>query len=224
MPERNILMAVTGCRCLDADHPTGLWLEEFALPYLAFVKMGYRVTVTSPDGGPVPLDPRSTASGETDKYAHALPALANTLPLGRVLFEDYDALFLPGGHGPLVDLAVDTISQEMILAFYEAGKPVAAVCHGPAALVNVRRADGAFLVEGKRLTAFTDDEEKAVGLDSVVPFALESTLRERGAVFEKGTLWQDHVVEDGNLLTGQNPQSSGSLALKVIDFLEGAGR
>lgn len=220
MSGKNVLMAVTSCDRLDEDHPTGLWLEEFALPYLAFTRMGYQVIVASPLGGPVPLDPRSIASGEKEKYAQALPALKNTIPLGRVLFEDFDALFLPGGHGPLVDLATDDISLDMVKTFFEAGKPVAAVCHGPAALVNVRLSDGSFLVAGRRMTSFTEAEEKEIGLEGIVPFPLEMTLRERGALFEGAPLWNDHVIEDGPLLTGQNPQSSGSLALKVIDLLE----
>lgn len=220
MTVKNILMAVTSCDRLDNDHLTGLWLEEFALPYLAFRRMGYQVIVSSPLGGPVPLDPRSISSGEIETFAEALPALENTIPLGRVLFEDYDALFLPGGHGPLVDLATNDISKDMVKTFFEAGKPLAAVCHGPAALVNVRLSDDTFLVAGRRMTSFTDEEERAVQLDRIVPFALETTLRERGALFERAAMWEDHIVEDGTLLTGQNPQSSGSLALKLIDVLE----
>ncbi len=221
MSAKRILMAVTSCDRLDEEHPTGLWLEEFAVPYLAFVKMGYRVAVTSPRGGKIPLDPRSIASGEKETYVKALQALENSLPLGRVLFEDFDALFLPGGHGPLIDLSTDEISMEMIRTFYGLGKPVAAVCHGPAALIDVRDEEGKLLVEGMRLTSFTDEEERAVGLDGVVPFALETVLRSRGARFETAPLWENHVVVDGNLLTGQNPQSCGSLALRVIDMLEG---
>jgi putative intracellular protease/amidase len=213
---RNVLIVVTSHDRIDENHRTGLWLEEFALPYEEFLKAGYSVTVASPKGGSAPLDPRSV---EGEQWASARAVLQNTLPLNQVSGEGYDAIFLPGGHGTMFDLPDNAGLQKLLQSFAEADKVVAAVCHGPAGLVNVRLSDGTPLVSGKTLTAFTDDEERAAQLDKQMPFLLESKLREQGAKFVVAPNFAAHVQRDGKLVTGQNPASSAGVARAVIEAL-----
>jgi putative intracellular protease/amidase len=218
---RAILIVVTGHAHIDATHQTGLWLEEFAVPYQVFKEQGWHITVASPQGGSVPVDPRSEPQpAEAGRYAEARDVLTRTRPLAEVQASDYDAIFLPGGHGVMFDLAEDTRLQRLLAEFERQGKIIAAVCHGPAGLVGARRADGTPLVAGKIVTAFTDEEERATGLDRLMPFLLESRLRELGANFVSRPNWSDHVERDGQLITGQNPQSSTSIARAVIEALE----
>lgn len=210
----------------DSGHKTGFWLEELAAPYYAFKDAGAAVLLASPKGGQPPLDPRSDApdaqTAATARFngdAEALDALARTHRLADALEEEFDALFYPGGHGPLWDLSENADSIALIERTYAAGKPVAAVCHGPAVL---RHAQGALrepLVKGKRVTAFSNSEEAAVGLTDVVPFLLEDMLTGQGARYERGPDWQSHVVTDGWLVTGQNPASSEAAAHAVIALL-----
>src|SRR5512140_1426732 len=210
----------------DTGKKTGFWLEEFASPYYVLKDAGAAITLASPKGGQPPLDPTSdlpenlTASTRrfrADKAAQA--ELANTKKLADVSAADFDGVFYPGGHGPMWEMPDNPTSIALIEAFVKADKPVAAVCHAPAALVNVRGKDGQYLVEGKRVTGFTNAEEKAVGLTAVVPFLLEDRLKERGGVYSNGASWTSYVQVDGKLVTGQNPASSGPAAEELLKML-----
>jgi putative intracellular protease/amidase len=204
---------------------TGFWLEEFAAPYYTFLDSGVAVTVASPKGGEPPLDPKSdTPEGQTeltarfkkDKTAQAV--LASTVKLADVKAGDYDAVFYPGGHGPMWDLAEDANSIALIEGFYNAGKPVAAVCHAPGVLRHVK-INGEPIVKGKRVTGFTNTEEEAVQLTNVVPFLVEDELKRLGGLFEKAADWQSFAITDGRLVTGQNPASSKAGALQLLKLL-----
>ena len=222
-----ILMVLTSHdRLGDTGHKTGFWLEEFAAPYYVFKDAGAQLLLASPKGGQPPLDPKSDApdaqTAATVRFnedAEALSALANTRRLKDVLDETFDAVFYPGGHGPLWDLAEDADSIRLIEQAFSAGKPVAAVCHGPAVFRHTRGALGEPLVKDKRVTAFSDEEEEAVGLAGVVPVSLEDALKKNGAHYERGPVWQSYVVTDGKLVTGQNPASSEAAAEDVLRLL-----
>ena len=210
----------------DTGEKTGFWLEEFAAPYYVLKDAGAAITLASPKGGQPPLDPKSdlpeyqtplTKRFRMDAAAQA--ELANTKKLAEVSADDFDAVFYPGGHGPMWDMPDNPISIALIEAFVAAGKPVAAVCHAPVAFVNVRGKDGEYLVKGKRVTGFTNAEEEAVGLTTVVPFLLEDRLRERGGIYSKTENWVPYVQVDGNLVTGQNPASSGPGAEALLKLL-----
>jgi putative intracellular protease/amidase len=210
----------------DTGKKTGFWLEEFAAPYYTFLDAGAAVTVASPKGGEPPLDPKSdTPEGQTEatqrfkKDRAAQSVLANTVKLADVRVDDYDAIFYPGGHGPMWDMPDNPTSIALIEAFVKADKPVGAVCHAPVALVNVRGKDGKYLVEGKRVTGFTNAEEEAVGLTAVVPFLLEDRLKKQGGIFSKAANWVPYVQVDGKLVTGQNPASSGPGAKELLKLL-----
>jgi putative intracellular protease/amidase len=205
---------------------TGFWLEEFAAPYYVLKDAGVAITLASPKGGQPPLDPKSdlpenqtrlTERFRTDTAAQA--ELASTKKLVDVSADDFDAVFYPGGHGPMWDMSENATSIALIEAFVKAGKPVAAVCHAPVALVNVRGKDGEYLVKGKRVTGFTNEEEEAVNLTAVVPFLLEDRLKERGGVYSKAANWIPYVQVDGKLVTGQNPASSGPGAEALLKLL-----
>lgn len=222
-----ILMVLTSHdRLGDTGHRTGFWLEEFAAPYYVFRDAGAEVVLASPKGGRPPLDPKSEApdaqTAATVRFnedADALAALAGTLRLKDVVDGVFDAVFYPGGHGPLWDLAEDADSIRLIEQAFSAGRPVAAVCHGPAVFRHARGALGEPLVKDKRVTGFSDEEEAAAGLADVVPFSLEDALKKNGARYERGPLWQAHVVVDGRLVTGQNPASSEAAADAVLRLL-----
>jgi len=222
-----ILMVLTSHdRLGDTGHRTGFWLEEFAAPYYVFRDAGAEVVLASPKGGRPPLDPKSEApdaqTAATVRFnedADALAALAGTLRLKGVVDGVFDAVFYPGGHGPLWDLAEDADSIRLIEQAFSAGRPVAAVCHGPAVFRHARGALGEPLVKDKRVTGFSDEEEAAAGLADVVPFSLEDALKKNGARYERGPLWQAHVVVDGRLVTGQNPASSEAAADAVLRLL-----
>ena len=223
----NILMVLTSHdRLGDTGHKTGFWLEEFAAPYYTLQDAGAKLTLVSPLGGQPPLDPKSdapesqtaaTARFKADPAAQA--ALASTGKLADVSAADFDAVFYPGGHGPLWDLAEDHASIALIEAMLAAGKPVAAVCHAPGVLRHAKAADGTPLVRGKRVTGFTNTEEDAVGLSAVVPFLVEDMLKEHGAVYSKAADWQSYVQTDGLLVTGQNPASSEAAAAALLKLL-----
>jgi len=223
-----ILMVLTSHDQLgNTGKKTGFWLEEFAAPYYAFKDAGAQLTLASPKGGQPPLDPKSDepdAQTEATKRFRQDPAaqsaLASTVVLGTVKAGDYDAIFYPGGHGPLWDLAEDRDSIALVEAFYNAGKPVAAVCHAPGVLRNAKTADGQPLVKGKRVTGFTNSEEEAVQLTKVVPFLVEDELKAKGGIFSKGPDWASYVLTDGLLLTGQNPASSQATAEALLAKLE----
>jgi len=210
----------------DTGRKTGFWLEELAAPYYVFQDAGAEVVLASPAGGRPPLDPKSnepdfqtdlTRRFEADAAAKA--RLADTARLDSVREADFDTVFYPGGHGPLWDLAEDAHSIALIRAFVAAGKPVALVCHAPGVLRHVVGAGGKPLVAGKNVTGFANSEEEAVGLTNVVPFLVEDELRAKGGLFSKGPDWAPHVVQDGLLITGQNPASSGPAALRLTEAL-----
>lgn len=205
---------------------TGFWLEEFVAPYYVFKDAGAQVTVASPHGGQPPLDPKSDdPSAQTNATRRfkddpaAQTVLASTQKLKDVSAADFDAVFYPGGHGPLWDLAEDPTSIALIEAMLAAGKPVAAVCHAPGVLRDVKSADGKPLVQGKSVTGFTNTEEEAVGLTKVVPFLVEDMLKKNGSNYSKGGDWQPYVVSDGLLITGQNPASSEPAAEALLKKL-----
>ena len=222
-----ILMIVTSHDEMgDTGHKTGIWLEELAAPYYRFRDAGADITLASPKGGQPPLDPNSQvpdaltdATARFEKDDTAQKAFANTVTLDGLKADDYDAIFYPGGHGPLWDLATDAKSIALIEAFVAQDKPVAAVCHGPAALVNAKTTDGKPLVAGKKVTGFTNDEEKAVGLEKVVPLSIEDEFNKQGGLYERGEMWASYVVVDGKLVTGQNPGSSDATADAVMKLL-----
>ncbi|WP_369600331.1 type 1 glutamine amidotransferase domain-containing protein [Hahella sp. SMD15-11] len=224
----NILMVLTSHDQLgDTGHKTGFWLEEFAAPYYVFKDAGAKITLASPKGGQPPLDPKSdepdAQTPATDRFhkdPEARQALANTLPLASVNPEDYDAVFYPGGHGPLWDLAEDPNSIRLIEAFYAAGKPVGAVCHAPAVFRHTKAPDGQPLVKGKRVTGFSNSEEAAVGLTDIVPFLVEDMLKANGGQYSKADDWHSFAVVDGHLVTGQNPASSEAAAHAVLELLK----
>jgi putative intracellular protease/amidase len=210
----------------DTGKPTGFWLEELAAPYYVFKDAGAELVLASPKGGQPPIDPksdepdaRSEATRRLRADRDAMQALANTRPLASVDADEFDAVFYPGGHGPLWDLAESQDSRALIESMLAAGKPVAAVCHAPGVLRHVQSADGAPLVRGKRVTGFTNSEEEAVGLVQVVPFLVEDMLETHGGHFSKGPDWQPHVVTDGLLVTGQNPASSAGGAEALLKVL-----
>ncbi|MCW3149747.1 type 1 glutamine amidotransferase domain-containing protein [Stutzerimonas stutzeri] len=210
----------------DTGKPTGFWLEEFAAPYFVLRDAGVELTLASPRGGQPPLDPKSDepdaqteATRRFKADAEAQRALASSVPLAQVAAADFDALFFPGGHGPLWDLAQDSHCIALIEAFVRANKPVAAVCHAPAVLTEVRAPGGEFLVKGRGVTGFTNSEEAAVELTEVVPFLLEDRLQARGGNYSKGPDWAPYVVVDGRLITGQNPASSEAAAEALLELL-----
>ena len=222
-----ILIVLTSHNQLgDTGGKTGFWLEEFVTPYYVLKDVGAEITLASPKGGQPPLDPKSdlpenltesTKRFRKDKAAQA--QLANTKKLAEVSAGDFDAVFYPGGHGPMWDMPDNKISIALIEAFAKAGKPVGAVCHAPAALVNVHGKDGEYLVKSRHVTGFTNAEEEAVGLSKVVPFLLEDRLKERGGLYSKGADWAPYVQVDGKLVTGQNPASSGLAAQELLKLL-----
>lgn len=210
----------------DTGKKTGFWLEELAAPYYVLKDAGAEITLASPKGGQPPLDPKSdepmsqtdlTRRFNADEAAGA--QLAQTVRLDSVDQKDFDAVFYPGGHGPLWDLAEDPNSIELIESFIAAGKTVALVCHAPGVLRRVTAPDGTPLVQGRYVTGFTNTEEEAVGLTQVVPFLVEDELISLGAVFSKVKDWGVHTVVDGQLITGQNPASSGEAAEALVAAL-----
>lgn len=224
-----VLMILTSHdRLGDTGRKTGFWLEELAAPYYVFKDAGARIVLASPQGGQPPLDPSSdepaSQTGDTRRFkadAEAMAQLASTERLDAVRQEDFDVLFYPGGHGPLWDLAEDRSSIALIESFVAARKPVALVCHAPGVLRHVTTGDGRPLVEGRNVTGFADSEEAAVGLTGVVPFLVEDELKAKGGRYSKGPDWAPHVVEDGLLITGQNPASSAPAARRLLERAAG---
>lgn len=224
----NILMVLTSHDQLgDTGKKTGFWLEEFAAPFYVLKDAGAEITLASPKGGQPPLDPKSdepdaqtdaTRRFKDDEAAKA--QLASTRPLADIRAENFDAVFYPGGHGPMWDLAEDRASIALIEAFAAADKPIGAVCHAPAALRHVKTKDGDFLVKGRKVTGFSNTEEEGVGLTDVVPFLLEDVLKANGGDYSRGDDWNPHVVTDGKLVTGQNPASSEGAAEALLKLLK----
>ncbi len=222
-----ILMVLTSHSALgNTGRKTGFWLEEFAAPYYVFQDAGAHITLASPQGGQPPLDPKSDEpDAQTDatrrfkKDGAAQKALATTHTLAEVSAADFDAVFYPGGHGPLWDLAESKASIALIEQLLAAGKPVAAVCHAPGVLRHPKNAEGEPVVRGKQVTGFTNTEEKASGLTDVVPFLVEDMLKKNGGQYSKAGDWQPHVLVDGLLITGQNPASSAPAAQALLKKL-----
>ena len=222
-----ILMVLTSHDQLgDTGKKTGFWLEEFAAPYYVFKDAGADITIASPKGGQPPLDPKSDEpDSQTDATrrfkadADAQKQLANTALLSSVKVDDFDAVFYPGGHGPLWDLAEDAQSIALIEKTFAAGKPLALVCHAPGVLRHTKAPDGSPLVKGKKVTGFTNSEEEAVQLTKVVPFLVEDMLKAHGGNYSKGADWAPYVLTDGTLITGQNPASSEPGAHALLKLL-----
>lgn len=212
----------------NTGEKTGFWVEEFAAPYYILADAGAEITIASPAGGQPPVDPKSEAADAQTpatkrfyKDNEAIDKVANSKKLSDIKAEDYDAVFYPGGHGPMWDLANDTNSIKLIEEFYNTQKPVAFVCHAPAALINVMAENGHPLVKGKKVTGFSDTEEEGVGLTKVVPFLLEDELKKLGAHYSKGADWASYTQHDGLLITGQNPASSEAVAKLLLKTLAG---
>jgi putative intracellular protease/amidase len=224
---KHILMVLTSHAELgNSGEKTGFWVEEFAAPYYAFIDAGLKVTVVSPAGGQPPIDPKSeladfqtpsTKRYDVDNQVQAL--MAKTTKLADVEASDYDAVFYPGGHGPLWDLTDNVVSISLIESFLAANKPVAAVCHATAAFLNIKDAAGEYVVKDKAVTGFTNSEEDAVQLTDIVPFLLEDELIKRGGKYQKVADWNVFAIQDGLVITGQNPQSSELAAKKLLAAL-----
>ncbi|RXJ51528.1 type 1 glutamine amidotransferase domain-containing protein [Gelidibacter gilvus] len=224
----NILFVLTSHDQLgDTGKKTGFWVEEFASPYYALLNKGAQITIATPKGGAAPIDPSSdtpdAATDATKRFhddAEAKAKIANTKVLSDMNPDDFDAVFYPGGHGPLWDLANDSSSIALIEKFNSQDKPIAFVCHAPAALKDVKDAQGNPLVKGKKVTGFTNTEEAAVQLTDVVPFLVEDMLKKNGGIYSKKEDWAPNVLQDGNLITGQNPASSELVAEKLLESLK----
>ncbi|HBC80563.1 MAG TPA: type 1 glutamine amidotransferase domain-containing protein [Escherichia sp.] len=210
----------------NTGRKTGFWLEELAAPYYAFKDAGAEIVLASPKGGKPPLDPKSNEPDAQTEFTHrfeadadAMAQLANTVRLDSISQADFDTVFYPGGHGPLWDLAEDKHSIALIESFIAAGKHVAFVCHAPGVLRHVKTPEGKPLVEGRKVTGFTNTEEEAVGLTHVVPFLVEDELIAKGGIYSKGEDWSSYVLTDGLLITGQNPTSSAATAEQLLKQL-----
>lgn len=223
---KKILIVLTSHEDLgNTGKKTGFWTEELAAPYYALLDEGAEITLASPKGGQPPIDPKSEdPTAQTDATRRMaedkdlLAQLSNTQKLSEINPADYDAVFYPGGHGPLWDLAEDATSQQLIVDFYKADKPVAFVCHAPGVLKDVK-IDGEYLVNGKNVTGFTNTEEEAVQLTDIVPFLVEDMLKENGGHYSKIEDWSPYAVVDGKLITGQNPASSEKVAEELLKML-----
>lgn len=224
----NILFVLTSHDALgNSGEKTGFWIEEFAAPYYTFAQAGANITLASPAGGQPPIDPKSAQEDfQTDatrrfyQDSELQQKLAHTHILTELSADDFDAVFYPGGHGPMWDLTTDSASIKLIETFYQQGKPVSAVCHAPSVLLNAKNAQGEPLFKGKKITGFTNTEEAAVGLTEIVPFLLEDELKKRGGIYSQGEDWAPYCVEDGILITGQNPASSTIVAKAVLAKLK----
>lgn len=227
MKEKKILVVVTNASVMDDLNktPTGVWLEEFAVPFLEFKNASsdefkLSVTVASPKGGAAHVDEASLECKNPTEWDYTKKYLDNTAKLSDIDYENYDAIFIPGGHGPMFDLAKDEFLGEVVSYFYNTHKIIAAVCHGPAGLIKAKTKTGEPIVKGMQLTCFTNKEEKIVKKDTLMPFLLESKLRHLGAFFNEAYPWQENVIVDENLITGQNPASAKLLAQTVLKKLK----
>ena len=223
-----ILMVLTSHSALgNTGKKTGFWIEEFASPYYVLADAGAEITIASPKGGQPPVDPSSelkdAQTPSTERFYkdfELIDKVAHSQKLSEMKQEDFDAVFYPGGHGLLWDLAIDKNSIQLIEGFYNHQKPIAFVCHAPAALVNTKAANGEPIVKGKHLTSFSNSEEEVIKLTQVVPFLLEDELIKHGAIYSKGADWSNHTQQDGLLITGQNPASSEAIAKLLLASLQ----
>ncbi|WP_025691171.1 type 1 glutamine amidotransferase domain-containing protein [Paenibacillus zanthoxyli] len=216
---KKVLIVVTNHTEVHEDKSTGIWLSEFGEAYIEFTKKGYELLVASPLGGKAPVDPGSVDADTPQEILDTEKYLENTKKLDEVSAEGFDVIFLPGGHGTMYDLPKSETLHKLLRDFYEGNKIVAAVCHGPAGLVGATLSNGQPLVAGKRVSAFTDREEAQTTLDQHLPFLLESKIRELGAIYVAAPNWTSHYEVDGNLITGQNPQSTLAVTKAVIEKL-----
>lgn len=218
--DKPLLMLVTSASQMGQGQQTGLWLEEFAVPYLLFREQGIPLVVASPRGGKIPVDPNSIPDDDQkESWTDAIAALEDTMALESVWEDAFSGVFVPGGHGAMFDMPDNSLVAAVMERTWNAGGLLAAVCHGPAALVGVRNEDGTPLVQNRTVACFTNDEEREVGLDDVMPFLLASRLEELGAKLDLADKFVAHAVTDGKLVTGQNPQSSDVVAQAVIASL-----
>lgn len=228
-PSKKILFVLTSADKFLNGKPTGWYLPEMAHPYYECIEAGYTVDVASPAGGKSPLDPSSVEAFKSDELctrflndSAAQKLVSSTIPLYEIQHTAYEAIFYVGGHGPCFDLYKDINSIELLQKFIAAGKPVSAVCHGPVVFTQVTNPDGSYFVKGKKITCFTDVEEQQAGLTDAIPFLVESKLKDLGGIFEKAAQpWGEHVVRDGQLITGQNPASAGKTARVLMQAIEG---
>ncbi|NRA60645.1 MAG: type 1 glutamine amidotransferase domain-containing protein [Psychrobium sp.] len=227
MTNKKVLMVLTSHSQLgDTGNKTGFWVEEFASPYYAFIDAGVEVTLATPAGGQAPIDPTSELSDfqtpATERYdldETAQQLISNTTPLSKISSDDFDAVFYPGGHGPLWDLTDNVVSINLLQSFLSSDKAIAAVCHASAAFLNIKLASGEFAIKGKTVTGFTNSEEAAVELTDVVPFLLQDELISRGGDYQSAQDWHAFAVQDGLIITGQNPASSELAAQKLLSHL-----
>ena len=220
---KSVLIVVTSHDTIagDQDKPTGVWLSEAAEPYIAFQGAGFRVDIASPKGGSVPIDPNSIENGNDDeKFTEVTKLLQNTERIRDIVYEGYDVIFFAGGHGAMFDFPGDPDIQNIIAYYKDDGRVISAVCHGPAAFADAKTKDGKYLVDGIKLTGFTNAEEEAMNLTEEMPFLLQSKLESNGAGFVVGTSMEENVVSSGNFVTGQNPASSQAVAEAVVNKLK----
>ncbi|MDA3874886.1 MAG: type 1 glutamine amidotransferase domain-containing protein [Kiritimatiellae bacterium] len=215
-----ILLIVTSHGEMDNQKATGLWLEEFAVPYEAFMDACYRVIVASPEGGAAPIDPRSLPENPSDSEKVAMRLLTKTMALSDLPDLPYKGIFFAGGHGTMFDFPNDPNVQKLVAEAIASDTPLALVCHGPAALVGAKTADGEPVAKGRNLTGFTNSEEEAVQLVEEMPFLLETRLKEQGAEFSSAENFQEYVVVDKYLVTGQNPSSSHKTAEEFLILIQ----
>lgn len=224
---KNLLIVTTnysGCDCKEplcnCIQETGVYLEEFAVPYLVFEKSNVKMTVASPNGGLSPVDIKSMSCSNPEEWDKCIKILRETKKLSEINIDEFDGIYFPGGHGPMFDLAINQEVGEIVSEFYKKGKLISAVCHGPAGLVNAKTSEGNSILKGKKVTSFTNEEEGIVKLKELVPFLLETRLRELGAEFISEKPWAEHVEVDGNIITGQNQNSALLIAEKILEFFE----
>ncbi len=218
MPKK-ILIVTTNFSDINEEIKTGVWLEEYAVPYLTFSATGYDITTASPKGGESPIDENSLSCSNPMEWDDAAKLLRNTLKLSEINYKDYDVLFIPGGHGPMFDLAFNETLKEIIEYMYENNKIIAALCHGPIGLISAKDKEGNCVLKGKKVTAFTNKEEEIVKMKEFMPFLVEDKLRECGAEFITEKPLSEHVEIDGKIITGQNQNSALLTAEKVIELL-----
>lgn len=227
MKQQNILIVLTSHEDLgNTGHKTGFWIEEFTTPYYHLIDNGAKVTLASPKGGQPPIDPTSAqdenqteSTKRYDKDEALKKQLKSTHKLSEISAKNFDAVFYPGGHGPLWDLAESEESAKLIEDFYQADKPISFVCHAPAALKKVKDESGEPLVKDKKVTGFTNSEEEMAGLTEAVPFLVEDMLKENGGNYSKGDDYKEYAIQDGLLITGQNPASSEKVAELLLNQL-----
>ena len=219
MSDKSILIVTTNTSKINEKMTTGVWLEEFAVPYLVFRDTGYDITVASPIGGISPVDDKSYSCSNPEEWDKTKKLLDNTARLSTVNYEDFDVLYFPGGHGPMFDLPQNDMVKEIIEYFYRENKIIASVCHGPCALLSAKKENGDSILKGKRVTSFTNKEENIVKMDEFMPFLLQTQLEKLGAKFIEEKPWNEHVEVDGNIITGQNQNSALLIAEAIVDKL-----